>query len=424
VRDRRQGRTILVVLAIITAAALFVFLGQIFAQDEMPPEAAPGMEPGGPGGPEAGMMLEPGMMGGAGMGMGMGGRGGAPLQWSEQEMPEELRKTYDEFLAETGLPRALIPDVYLEDDEGNPREYTVNQWQQLQRIYQSRRITEAGAAEVGRPGYGLATRITREMAVKQKELDAVRYLYEFGLDSFTFEIGYPQVSHADIRPGATTVPVQVGVIMRVRPGVAQRYPSLVYRKLRPFDNYGEDRQLFRIVDYEGGMWNPKEVWLWNGAVSEWNSLWSGNSIRLTLYDVGGDRIVSGTQSAGHTGGICAKLVYPDDLNYAPIHETIIPPQDNAFEGGHLNLDYQKGWYYNFSFNIPVAQLAALDRAEAVLIGSGGVEGSRGATQAPPPSTIFEGESSRAATQAGAGQAMDTARTNLPMMQMQIAPGFY
>jgi len=165
VRDRRQGRTILVVLAIITAAALFVFLGQIFAQDEMPPEPAPGMEPGGPGGPEAGMMLEPGMMGGAGMGMGMGGRGGAPLQW------------------------ALIPDVYLEDDEGNPREYTVNQWQQLQRIYQSRRITEAGAAEVGRPGYGLATRITREMAVKQKELDAVRYLYEFGLDSFTFEIG-------------------------------------------------------------------------------------------------------------------------------------------------------------------------------------------------------------------------------------------
>ncbi len=416
---------------------MFIFLGQLFAQEEamppegeaMPPGGPEGAPPGGPGamppaGPEAmppggDMMAEPGLMGGFGMG---GGRGGAALQWTEQPMEEELQMTYDEFLAETGQPPALIPDMFLYDEDDQPKKYTKTQWQQLYRIYAGRR--EVAGVGAGRPGYGLATRINREMAVKQKELEAIRHLYNVGLESFTFEIGYPQVSHADIQPGATSVPIQVGVIMKVKPGVAQRYPSLVYRKLAPFDNYGEDRQLFRIVDYEGGMWNPKEIWLWNGAVSEWNNLWSSNSIRLTLYDANGRRIVTGTQPAGLNGGICAKMVYPDELNYAPLHETIIPPRDHSFEGGHLNLDYQKGWYYNFSFTIPLAQLASLDRAEAVLIGAGGVEGSRSATQAPPPDVTFAGASSRGAVQAGATHAADVARESMPMMGMQIPPGFY
>ncbi len=336
-------------------------------------------------------------------------------------MDEKLTMTYADFLVESRQPRAVIPDVFLYDDEDNAKLCTTNQWSQLQRIYAGKRAVEAVGAVAGRPGYGLATRITREMAVKQKELDAVQHLYNVGLDSFSFEIGYPQVRHADIRPGSNSIPIEGGVIMRVRPGVAQRFPSLVYRKLRPFDNYGLDRQLFRIVDYEGGMWNPKQVYLWNGAVSEWNSLWSANSIRLTLYDINGKRVVQGTQSAGHTGGICAKLVYPDDLNYAPIHETIIPPRAHSFEGGQLSLDYKKGWYSNFSFTIPLAELPMLDRAEAVLIGSGGVEGSRGATQAPPPDVSFEGSSSRAAVQAGADQAMGRARTSLPMTGAQLPP---
>lgn len=419
-RDRRQGRTILIVLAVIAAAGIFVFLGQIFAQEPPPPEAAPGAEPGMEPGMEAGMM--PGMEG-MGMGMGMGAAGGA-LEWTHQPMPDELTMTYDEFLAKTGYQRAAIPDVFIFDDAGEPRKYTQNQWAQLHRIYAGRREGVAAAPVAGRPGYQLSVRLNREMSVKQKELDAVNWLYQVGLDSFTFEIGYPQVRHADVRPGATSIPIEVGVIMKPKPGIEQRYPSLVYRKLKPFDNYGEDRQLFRIVDYEGGMWNPKEVWLWNGAVSEWNRLWSANVVQLTLYDVDGRRLVTGTQPAGHTGGICAKLVYPDELNYAPMFETIVPPRDHSFEGGQLNLDYKKGWYYSFSFTIPMAKLASLDRAEAVLIGAGGQEGSRGATQAPPPDATFAGESSRAAAAAGAEQAMSTARTNLPMMQMQIAPGFY
>ena len=409
-RDRRQGRTILIVLAVIAAAGIFVFLGQIFAQE--PPPIEPGMDPG----------MMPGMEGMPGMGMGAGA--GGALEWTINPMPEELTMTYDEFRAETGYQAAAIPDVFLVDDAGESRKYTKNQWAQLQRIYAGRREGAVAAPVAGRPGYQLSVRLNREMGVKQKELDAVNWLYQVGLDSFTFEIGYPQVRHADVRPGARAIPVEVGVIMKVKPGIDQRFPSLVYKKLKPFDNYGEDRQLFRIVDYEGGMWNPKEVQLWNGAVSEWNRLWAANVVRLTLYDVNGDRLVTGTQPAGHTGGICAKLIYPDDLNYAPLYETIIPPRDHSFEGGQLNLDYKKGWYYNFSFTIPMAQLASLDRAEAVLIGAAGMEGSRGATQAAPVDATFAGESSRAAAQAGAERAMESARTNLPMMQMQIAPGFY
>ncbi|MFW6155736.1 MAG: hypothetical protein ACOC7J_00340 [Armatimonadota bacterium] len=415
-RERRQGRTILIVIALIVAVATLVFLGQIFAQDDLEEDPGAGPPPG----------ME-GMEDEMDMGMGMGGPGmgmrpdGAPLAWTEQEMPEELTMTYDEFLARTGQQRALIPDNFLTDDEGNPRRNTRAQWMQLQRIYATREaIAEVGVA--GKPGYGLATRIQREIAVKEGEIADVRYLYEKGLNNFSFEIGYPQVEHSAITPGARTVPISVGVIMKVQSGVAQRYPSLVYRKLKKYDFYGEDRQRFRIVDYEGGIWNPKEIYLYNGAVSEWNGLWGQNSITLTLYDVAGDRIVSGTQPAGHTGGICARLVHPHELNYAPMHETIIAPRDKAFEGGNLNLSGKKGWYYNFSFTVPLSELAGLDRAEAVLIGAGGIEGSMGQTQAPPPEEIDRmGGASRAAVRSGVEQATGTARRGVGMSGYSLGP---
>ncbi|MEA3403917.1 MAG: hypothetical protein U9R79_21995 [Armatimonadota bacterium] len=438
-RDRRQGRTILTVLAILAIIGTLFFLGQIFAQQEppgMPPGEAggpPGGEPGAMPPGEMGMGGEMGMMGGE-MGMMGGGMGGAAapaggLRWQSntEQFREELLMTYEEFLDETGQPRALIPDAYLYDEEDNPEEYTETQWMQLQRIYAGRRVVEEVAVTAGKPGFGLATRLNREIAVKQKELDAVRHLYEVGLNSFTFEIGYPQVRSEDIRPGTSNIPIQVGVIMKPKPGIEKRFPSLVYRKLKPFDHYGTDRQLFHIVDYEGGIFNPKKVWLWNGAVAEWNSLWGQNSVELTLYDVAGDDIVSATQGAGLTGGICANLVHPHDLNYGPMpgFSEIRPPRDLSFEGGSLDLDYKRGWYFSFSFNVPLGQLSALDRAEAVLIGTGGLEGSRGATQAPPPGAgAFEAASSRAAAAAGAERAMGAARTGLPMMGQQIPPGFY
>jgi len=427
VRERRQGRAVAIILTVIAILALLVFLGQIFAQEEgeemaaeeePPPvdEVAPPEMTAEPG------MMEEDMMGMEGMPGARGPRGAAgPLKWTEAPMPEELAKTYAEFIRETGLTPALIPDYFLFDAEGNARTATKNQWMQLQRIYGERRA-EAVAVTAGRPGYGLAARINREMGVKQKELDAVRYLYEKGLDNFSFKIGYPQVSHSAIRPGATTIPIEVGVLMQVKSGVAQRYPSLVYRKLKPYDNYGEDRQLFHIVDYEGGMWNPKKLWIWNDAVAEWNNLWSQNSISLTLYDVNGDEIVSASQSAGHSGGICAKLVHPDELNYVPMYETIIAPRDHSFEGGRLNLEYARGWYYSFSLSIPMSQLAALDRAEAVLVGAGGVEGSRGQTQAPPPETAgFEAVSTRPYVQAGVERATDTARRGVGMSGYSLGP---
>lgn len=409
-RERRRGRTILAALMSFAILAPFIFLGNIFAQEDMPMDE---------GMPPEDMMGMPGMGAPA---------GGGALTWSEQPMPEDLTMTYDEFAARYGQPRAPIPETFLFDAEGNPELNTKNQWEQLQRIYASRGVGAAAAEEAvaGKPGYGLATRITREMTAKENELEAINYLYQKGLDNFTFTIRYPQVTHSAISPGMSTVPIEVGVIMKVKPGVDQRYPTLVYRKMKKFDHYGTDRQIFRIVDYEGGMWNPKEIYLWNGTVSAWNGLWPQNNIRLTLYDAAGGQIVSGTQSAGHTGGILANLVHPSELNYAPMHETIIPPQDKSFRGGNLNLPYTEGWYYNFTFNIPLAQLAGLDRAEATLIGAGGIEGSRGATSAPPPqlSATYEGDASRASVQAGTERATDAARRGVGMSGYSLGPPVY
>jgi len=406
--QRPNRRVASVVVAIVAMLGFVVFLGQIFAQE-------PGVE-------DPSMDAE--MMGEGMEGVGRAPAGG-PLEWSEQEMPEELTMTYDQFLADTGQPRALLPDLYLFDENDVPRKYTKNQWAQLQRVYATRREVVVGVPEarVGRPGVLLAERIANEMAAKENERRVMRELYEQGLSNFWFEIGYPQMRSQDITPGATAIPIEVGVIMHVKPSVAKRYPSLVYRRLKKFDNYGDDRVVFRIADYDGGVWNPKVLRLWNGSVSEWEGLWPQNVVRLTLYDVDGGRIVSGQQAAGLGGDICSKLLYPDELNYAPMHETIIPPRDYTFEGGKLNLDYKKGWYYNFSFTVPLAQLAGLDRAEAVLIGAEGIEGSRSATQAAPPPAVRQ-TGSQAAAQAGAQAATDTARTYLPMMRQQIAPGFY
>lgn len=409
---RRQGRIATAVIAVVAILGFTLFLGQLFAQqEEVPDEAAMAGE-------EAAEGMGMGMPGGA-----AAAPGGGALEWTDQPMPEEWTKTYDDFLAETGLPRALIPDFFVFQKDGTPKKYTKNQWSQLHRIYATRRAVTVAEERIGHPGGGLAERVTNEQAAKANERQAVRELYEQGLANFWFEIGYPQVRSQDIIPGVPTVPVEVGVIMHVKPNVAKRYPSLVHRRLKRFDNYGVDRAVFRVVDYEGGVWNPKVLWLWNGSITEWNNLWSQNAVSLTLYDVDGSRIVTAQQAAGLSGDICAKLVYPDELNYAPIHELNIPPKDYAFEGGKLNLDYKKGWYYSFSFTLPVAQLGALDRAEALLIGAGGVEGSRSATQAAPPTVALAG-ASRAAVQTGAGEAADTARTYLPMMGQQIPPGFY
>ncbi|MGI5816655.1 MAG: hypothetical protein ACOX9R_01015 [Armatimonadota bacterium] len=407
-REQRRGRTILIVIAIIAVAGVFVFLGQIFAQDEFVDDMPP--------------MDDEMMMGMDGFGMGPAAAAGG-LAWTEQEMPEELTMTYEEFLAETGQPRALIPDNFLFDEDDQPKKNTENQWMQLQRIYAGREIVGVEVAAAGKPGYGLATSIQREIAVKEAEIADVNYLYEKGLDNFSFEVRYPQVNRSAIGPGTTSVPIEVGVIMKVKSGVDQRYGSLVYRKLKKYDFYGTDRQIFRIHDYEGGIWNPKQIYLYNGSVSAWNSLWQQNSIRLTLYDVSGRQIVSSTQSAGHTGGILAKLLYPDDLNYAPANETIVGAQDKNFQGGNLNLPGKKGWYYSFSFNIALAELAGLHRAEAVLVGSGGVEGSRGQTRTPPPDATDFG-ASRAAVQAGAERATDVARRGVGMSGYSLGPPVY
>lgn len=420
VRDRRYGRVLITVLAAVALVGTLVFVGHIFAQP-------PGEDPGMPG------MEDDMMMGGMG---GPAGPSGAPLEWSDDHpVDEELQKSYDEFLAESGQQRALIPDVYLYDAEDNLAKYSYNQWSQLQRIYSGRIDVTVGAA-VGRPGSYLALRVAEEMAVKEGEIATVRRVYEQGLHNFFFAVAFPELDSSDIRPGSTSVTIDVGVYMGIKPRVAQRYPTLVYRALKKYDNYGVDRQIFRIVDYEGGMWNPKQIQLYNGAVSEWDRLWSSNEILLTLYDVEGDRIVSGRQSAQHNGGICAKLVHPDELNWAPMHETLMPPKDYTFEGGKLNLDYKKGWYYSFSFAIPIAQLIGLDRAEVQLIGADGIEGSRSETQAPPvteargggvptgTAVASEGEESRAAVQEGVQDAKDTMRIYTPMMGQQVPPGFY
>ncbi len=432
-QNRRYGRVLLVALIVATLIGTAVFVSSLFAQGG---EAAPPVDPGGaPGmdpGMDPGMMGEPGMMGGMGMG---GASAGTTLTWTNSNpVDEDLQMSYDTFLGKSGLSRAMIPDVYMHDADGVEEKYSYNQWAQLHRIYSGRVVAGGGGADEGRPGNALAARVNNEVAVKTNELETVQRVYGQGLDNFAFKVGFPQMESGQITPNSNSVSIDVGVIMSVRPNVAKRYPSLVYRALKKFDNYGVDRQIFRIVDYEGGVWNPKKVWLWNGAVTEWNRLWSANEIVLTLFDVDGDRIVSGRQSAQQDGGICAKLVHPDELNYAPMFETLMPAKDYTFEGGHLNLDYSRGWYYNFSFSVPLSQLAGLDRAEVQLIGANGAEGSRGETQAPVITDSYtrasaaaaapQDDSSQDAAQAGGEAAMDAARTGLPMMGQTVAPGFY
>ncbi len=420
-QNRRYGRVLFVVLIVATLIGTAVFVNTLFAQGG--PEGAPPADPGMDPGMDAGMMgMDAGMMGG--MGMGGGGASGTTLTWTNTDpMDEDLQMSYVEFLAESGNSRAMIPDVYMHDPDGVEEAYSYNQWAQLHRIY-SGRVSAGGTADQGRPGNALAARVSNEQAVKTNELATVQRVYGQGLNNFSFKVGFPQMESGQINPNTNAVSIDVGVIMSVKPNVAKRYPSLVYRALEKFDNYGVDREIFRIVDYEGGVWNPKKVRLWNGAISEWNRLWSANEIVLTLYDVDGDRIVSGRQSAQHDGGICAKLVHPDELNYAPMFETLMPAKDYTFEGGQLNLDYSKGWYYNFSFSIPLSQLAGLDRAEVQLIGANGAEGST--TAAPTSADVgrVSGSSSQEAAAAGAEQAMDSARTGLPMTGATISPGFY
>ncbi len=304
----------------------------------------PGM-PGGPGGPAAAA----------------GGRG-TTLEWREESAPNAKRMSYAEFLAQENLPPAPIPDIYLVDEDGNVVKNTRNGWYEIQSIYAGMAISERKAPTY--PGSRLLREVQLELAVKQKEMQVM---------------GLPQVTGTNVN-SPQTVPVTVDVLMHVKSSLQKNYGEKMRKRLEPFDNPGRDRQRFGFITYKRGYFNPVVLQLSSDAINVWNSLWPQTQVRLRLLDRDGHPIAEGIASAGFTGATCNDFVHPPEITYQPTFRYLMPNEDRKFEGGKLNLNYSRGWYFQFNFTLSLAQLGQLEAAEVTLIGADGTEGARSITQ--------------------------------------------
>jgi len=306
----------------------------------------------------------------------MGGvAAGGTFEWREESAPSAKRMSYAEFLVQENLPAAPIPELYLVDGDGQIVQNTRNGWYQIQRIY-------AGAAGEERaptyPGSRLLKDVRLELAVKQKEMRVMEELYEAALDGFWFEVGLPQYTTSANSPDS--VPITVDVIMHVKQSAQKSYGGLMYKRLKPFDNPGQGRQPFSFITYQRGYYNPVVLSLCSEAISVWNGLWPQTQVRLRLLDQKGTVVAEGAASAGFGPGTCNDMVHPPELMYQPQFRYLMPDEDRKFEGGRLNLNYSRGWYYQFNFTLTLGQLGRLEAAEVTLIGAAGVEGARSTTQ--------------------------------------------
>jgi hypothetical protein len=339
----------------------------------------PGAPGGGmPGAPGGGM---PGMMGGAGG----GGAAGGGLTWSSADMPKELVMSYDEFIVKTAMPRAALPDVYMKDDKGQPTQRTLNEWVQLQRVYELRGNEGEAKLRLGNPGNALATAATREIGVKLKEMDAMSELTKGIEKNFYFEVGYPQLEHVNVAATPTLdtpVSMNIDVVMRVRPGFQKSFGDRVYNALKKFDNPGEGRQKFEIITYGGGFYHPLDLTLSAEAIGVWNAFWASNQVKFTLLGTDKRPLADATTAAGLSAGILAKLVHLDELMYQPKYDLLIPPKDFKFHGGRLNLNYSKGWHYLFHVTVPLGRLATVDSAQVQLILGPAAAGGGGTAAGP------------------------------------------
>ncbi|MCD6352311.1 MAG: hypothetical protein J7M26_09355, partial [Armatimonadetes bacterium] len=350
-------------------------------------------------------------------GAGGGGGGGAGLQWSETPMPEELTMTYDDFVRETGVKRASIPQVYLKDDEGNEIKRTRNEWWELHRIYAA--ALEVSAVQ-GSPGGKIEAAIRREYAAKENEVEMIRRVYESCRDLFSFEMSAPVPAGGDSAHASGSF--RCLIAMRVKTKNLRRLLKTMEREFAPYSHYGyvpgQGRQAFRFVTYEHGVWKPKYFWLSNEALDEWDRLWGANTLRVRAYGTDGTVLAESTLNLGHSGTTPFDLLYPPDLkptvlaNEPWVFDLDFAGLRKGFDGGRgINWNNSLGWLYLWTVSGPTEQLSRVDAAEVAFIEAEGQIGSRRvfgslrkkgaqlaavAPEAPPLSSRLEGPSALSA----------------------------
>lgn len=361
-------RRVFLMLTIILAAttAMLVLLQSVpFAQE---PGAPPG--PGGPPGAEMGMPGMPGEGGGAAAGGG--------LTWKEYKAPDELARTYPEHLARTGPSDAQLPPQYLFNQDGTPKRATPNTWFQLQRIYRPQSDEGIGKAtdEPGRIGGGMDNYLQRWDAYDYHSNVALVQAHVDGVNSFKFEIGYPQLN-VDSPGASASIPVRLPVVMRVKPSAQANYPEKVYKRLKKFDTLGQARaqgntitnsqEPFRIITRKGGYYHPRTIHLSRGSTALWSTLWGGTVVAAVLKDKNGRVIALEAQPANIGGDPFAKMVYPDTIYFNPRYKLLIWPEGRKLNGQCWKVDGTKGWAYEFTFNLSRNELRRVHTAEAKFI---------------------------------------------------------
>ncbi|MFP3905349.1 MAG: hypothetical protein ACLFWB_13980 [Armatimonadota bacterium] len=319
-------------------------------------------------------MMEPGMEPGMGMGGGRDGGGAAGLQWTEEEPPEELTMTYDEYISRTGnVP--TVPDDLTQDEDGNPKQETFNTWSQLQRVYgEARAVEEVPAGRVGGP---IEKQMRGEIAYGMKLFRELARLYEMSKNGFSCKVGHPISVYGTNLP--EEIPTQVPVILQVKPWFQKSFGTKCYNALKKYDRPetrmgGEGPQInaMPIVTYQHGYWRPIHlqlgVYTAPIAVSFWNDLWSRNRIRLTIFNKLGEEIYSEEQPANQGASILYSIANPPELRYQPRYRMLLPTDDLAFNGGRLNLNGTKGWMVMFDISsMPRHVSRQMDTAKAEFI---------------------------------------------------------
>ncbi len=379
----RRNLTYLGATLVAVVACYVVFVTKPFAQAGGGPPGPGG--PGMPGAPDMGGM--PGAPGAPGAGGGAGN-----YQWQEIDMPKELLMTYGEFLAQEGQAPVAIPDVYLYQEDGTPKQCTRNEWYQLARVYVDAPV-QIQQPLVGTPGGRLWQDVYAEAAVKHNEVNALWGRWCDALTNFTFEVGYPRIGPQLLQydwkrkslrnPDGTiawrrweaTLPDQftivVPVVMHVKPGCQQNYGRKFYNAMKRFDNRGHGRSPFKFMTYEGSAYYPHTLYLADEAIRVWSDLWSKVQLQLRLFDPRNEEIVRAAQGSGLSPEIFTQMVHPPTIYYQPRYRLLLPGEDDRFDGSRLNLEGQEGWYYEFEFRLTREQLKAVDAARARLIVNGG-----------------------------------------------------
>jgi len=303
----------------------------------------------------------PGMPGAPGVG------GGAALTWSETPADPRLTMTYPEYLQRRGLNPLPVPEALLREPDGTPKKRTDAAWAQLESVYAGmRRAEELGPPKPGRVGGVLWQQAQEQLAVTKKELMAVLRAATAAADGFTFEVGYPQYDPRAVTESGVTV--RVGVLMHVKPSLQKSYGATIYRLLKPFDNYGVDRVPFTFVTYQGGYFHPHTFTLRPESVALWNTLWSsGASVVLALRDRNGGLVDAAITSAGFNGNAPTLIAYPPEVRRTPYFDYLMPNADRTFDGQRMGLDFSRGWYYEFTFNLSMDDLRRIDKASAAVL---------------------------------------------------------